>query len=70
MSSNSEGFEADGPMNNSQSSHDSKGDEESINLAYEPAIIKGKGGERLWHAEATKECATICKLQLKVIALY
>jgi hypothetical protein len=42
------------------------GNEELVNLSYEPTIIKGRGGERLWYAEATRDCATICKLQLKV----
>ena len=46
------------------------GAEELVNLAYEPTIIKGKGGECLWHIEATRECATICKLQLKVIIFW
>ncbi len=60
MSSSSQGFERDDSAIISPSSRD------FVNLAYEPTIIKGKGGERLWHAEATKECATIRKLQLKV----
>ena len=46
------------------------GAEELVNLAYEPTIIKGKGGECLWHAETSRECATICKIQLKVIIIW
>src|SRR5579859_1580443 len=39
-------------------------------LAFEPVIIKGKGGERLWQVEATKECLALCKSQLKVLHLH
>ena len=46
------------------------GADELVNLAYEPTIIKGKGREYLWHAEATRECATTCKLQLKIIIFW
>ena len=35
-------------------------------LAFEPSIIKGRMGERLWHAQATPECVPLCKSQLKV----
>ena len=35
-------------------------------LAFEPSIIKGRMRERLWHAQATPECAPLCKSQLKV----
>src|SRR5579859_913611 len=37
-------------------------------LAREPSIIKGKGGERLWHAEANSPYTALCKSQLKVIS--
>ena len=67
MTSGSEGFETDGPTINSQSSRDFDSGDEVVNLAYEPTVIRGKGGERLWHVEATKQCSTICRLQLTVI---
>jgi hypothetical protein len=67
MSSSSQGFERDDSVMIPPSPRDFDGSEEFVNLVYEPTIIKGKGGERLWHAEATKDCAAMCKLQLKVI---
>ena len=35
-------------------------------LAFEPALIKGKGGERMWKVENVQECIDICRTQLKV----
>jgi hypothetical protein len=35
-------------------------------IAFEPDIIKGKGGERLWIVAPTEDSATFCKMQLKV----
>jgi len=35
-------------------------------LTFEPAIIKGKGGERMWKVENVRECIDICRTQLKV----
>jgi len=69
MSSSSEAIATDDQTIDSQFSCDSNSGDDVLNLAYEPKIIKGRGGERLWHVEAMKQCATICKLQLTVIIL-
>ena len=51
------------PSMSSQLNTDSEIDS---SLAHEPSIIRGKGGERLWHVPAIKEMANFCKMQLKV----
>jgi len=63
MSQDSDAFEipSDEP---SQGQTDTSGDISF--LAFEPSIIKGRTGERLWHAQATPECVPLCKSQLKV----
>ena len=39
----------------------------SFNLGYQPAMIKGRGGERLWKVDCTsRRCVDFCKLQLQV----
>lgn len=38
----------------------------STTLAWEPPIIKGAGGRRLWHVVDSEEVLTVCKAQLKV----
>jgi len=35
-------------------------------LVFEPALIKGKGGERMWKVENVQECIDVCRTQLKV----
>ena len=35
-------------------------------LAFEPTIIKAKGGARLWKVEDRPECVNLCKGQLTV----
>ena len=50
---------------NTQTTSDNSNDETNF-LVFEPDIIKGRTGERLWHVQATRECVTLCKSQLKV----
>jgi len=61
----------------SESSHplstplDVNNSEESvIILHYQPEILKGRDGERLWKASNSRTCIDFCKLQLKVIYLF
>ena len=69
MFSTSQGFETDNPTIISPSSRDCDGNAGLSTWLMNPrTIIKGKSRECLWHAEATNECVTICKFQLKVIA--
>lgn len=54
--------------NNTQSNEiEIVSDDESADLNYQPRIIKGRRGERLWLAENTRICSELCKSQLKVI---
>jgi hypothetical protein len=50
----------------SSSSSDDVSITDPIHLSYEPEIIKGKSGERVWHVNTSKYCVDFCKTQLKV----
>jgi hypothetical protein len=47
----------------------SQADSAETLIANEPAIIRGKNLERLWHVEANDACIKLCKSQLKVMTL-
>ena len=42
-------------------------DDRVAELVYQPALLKGKNGERLWHVSEDQKCIDFCKSQLKVL---